>query len=136
MALLFTLDKISKSNVFPQENTQWLLTGFWATGILSAVYFLRRLTAERKFYPVTEKASGEQVLAAIKELGWKVVSKGSTFFVAQVEISWTSWGDAVTIVIINDEILFNARPLAQPFTFNREKVLRKRFESALAMLAR
>jgi hypothetical protein len=134
MAVLFTLDGYYNSGIFPQGREPFLLVFFWGGGILITWYFLHRIESERKFYMIEIEPNAEQILQAIEQLDWKIVDSGKTFFVAHVDISWTSWGDEVTIVSDKNRLLFNARPMAQPFTFNRERVLKKRFERELRNL--
>ena len=46
--------------------------------------------------------------ATAKQLDWKIIEKTQSLIVARSGFSWRSWGELITIIRVNDKILFNS----------------------------
>lgn len=94
----------------------------------------RRIKAERTFYSISSTACQKETIdECIKELGWTVIQADNQVLKARTKVSWTSWGEIITIIFLENELLFNSRPDSQPFTGNRDDVnFRKLFELVTA----
>jgi hypothetical protein len=90
----------------------------------------KRITAERTFFFIASSAcQKETVESFVNELGWTTTLSTKEYLQARAKLSWTSWGEVITIIYLDNQILFNSRPDSQPFTSDRDDVnFRKLFE--------
>lgn len=103
-------------------------------GLILAYYSIKRIEKEKLFYSIPFHDKKEKLLYYFENLGWAVTEKSENFITANTSLSLTSWGEIITIVFSDNEILFNSRPHGnanQPFTFNRDKVNLKKFLSII-----
>jgi hypothetical protein len=93
-------------------------------GLFIGWYTLVRLKKESLFHLITVTSEQRQNLTDhIKKIGWTISEIDSNYIIANTKISLSSWGEEITIILRNNEILFNSRPTGlQPFTFNRDKI--------------
>jgi hypothetical protein len=107
----------------------FLLVGV-VIGISLGIFTLKRIQDERLFVGVALNAS-EQLLIRDKlaALRWPIIEQTDKYIVARTKISWTSWGEVITIVFDREQVFFNSRPDAQPLTFSRNKVNLEKFQS-------
>ncbi|HEY5408171.1 MAG TPA: hypothetical protein VIJ92_13835 [Ginsengibacter sp.] len=97
-------------------------------GCFAFFLILKRLESERQFKTILFERQHPEFENYFTDLGWKLSSKTDKVIIGETKISWFSWGETITIVLGNKELLFNSRPQGrQPFTFNRDKVNYKKF---------
>jgi hypothetical protein len=104
-------------------------------GLFLGYYSIKRIEKEKLFYSIPfHDNQKEKLLHYLENLGWAVKETGEHFITANTSLSLTSWGEIITIVFSDHEILFNSRPdgnANQPFSFNRDKVNLKKFLSII-----
>jgi hypothetical protein len=106
--------------------------------LLFSLYFFydinKRIKAERTFYFIASSACQKEAIeTCVNELGWNVTHSNEQYLQARTKLSWTSWGEVITIIFLANQILFNSRPDSQPFSGNRDDVnFRKLFELVTA----
>jgi hypothetical protein len=102
-------------------------------GCLTFYLVLNRIESERKFKPI--KLQNDQAFdieKCINQLGWRLSSKNDKVVTLFTKISFFSWGETITIILDDNQLLFNSRPQgSQPFTFNRDKVNYKKLCNTL-----
>jgi len=87
------------------------------------VYHFKRIEADRKFYSIPVSSFQlTNIEEYLKELKWTIIEKNSSYISARTSTSLTSWGESITILFRENELLFNSRPDAQPNTYNRDFV--------------
>ena len=97
-------------------------------GCLTFYFMFKRIENERKFRIIPFEKQILDFEKNFSNLGWELYSKTEKVIVGVTKISFFSWGETVTIILDNKELLFNSRPQGrQPFTFNRDKVNYKKF---------
>jgi len=88
------------------------------TGILLSAalylfnYYLKQINGERKFYSIP--ATPDQmnnISNYLLQLGWSVSEVNQNVIVARTNIALSSWGDTITIIKTENELLFNSRPI-------------------------
>jgi len=93
-------------------------------GILSALLITRQIHNEQRFRALPLSGNSFVDLPnMINKIGWKNVEiKQSEVIECTSKISVFSWGESITLVKVNDNlILFNCRPLGiQPFTLRKD----------------
>ena len=101
-------------------------------GSFLLMFTLFRLKSERKFNPIDFiDKQGDQLPKYIKDLGWIIIQKESNYIQANTKISWSSWGEIITIIIEENRILFNSRPNGQPITFTKDRVNFNKFKDLI-----
>jgi hypothetical protein len=92
-------------------------------GILLTGFTYNRIVSETLFYSLTLKSLKENTIkSCLAELGWVVIDENRNVIIATTKITLTSWGEIITIITNDSELLFNSRPDGQPFTINKEKI--------------
>jgi hypothetical protein len=114
--------------IIPIEIGLTKFSATWAILLLSfAVYFVvyhfKRIEADRKFYSIPVSSFQlTNIEEYLKELKWTIIEKNSSYISARTSTSLTAWGESITILFRENELLFNSRPDAQPNTYNRDFV--------------
>jgi hypothetical protein len=84
---------------------------------------MKRIKVERTFYYIESAVCQKAIIEdCVMELGWKTIDSSEQYIQACTKSSWTSWGEIITIIFLENRILFNSRPDIQPFTGNRDNV--------------
>jgi hypothetical protein len=101
-------------------------------GCLTFYLVLKRLESERQFKIIPFERQDPEFENYFTSLGWRLSSKTGKVITGVTKISWLSWGEIITIVPGDKELLFNSRPQGrQPFTLSKDKVNYKKFCNAL-----
>ncbi|HEX8023140.1 hypothetical protein [Mucilaginibacter sp.] len=67
-------------------------------------------------------ASVENIKHVLKSLGFRNVRHHKPgYFVCTTRVSWFSWGEEITIIFDDNDILINSRPNNQPITILRDR---------------
>ena len=88
-------------------------------------YFtVNRIESERKFKTIPIQPNCNLDLKNyFNQLGWTINLSNEKLITGSTKISLFSWGETITIIINEDFLLINSRPMGrQPFTLNRDKV--------------
>jgi len=97
-------------------------TGFAKSAIIFALFILpfgvyffyeynKSILAQRRFYVIDSKACQMPLIEkCIQELGWKILSSNEQYLQAKTKTLWSSWGEIITIVFLENQILFNSHP--------------------------
>lgn len=109
-------------------------------GLFFTAFVFKRLYQNQMFdcFPV-EELTKEKVELALKGVGLNDVKYHRLgYFTATTNVSWFSWGEQITIVIDNNQLLINSRPTGssfsfQPITIFKEKQNIKRIIQELQM---
>ena len=131
----FTLIVVGLTEKNKYTTIEWLLLSlaFLLPGSLFGIFYIKRVEAERKF--ISLKRGGipkGDILHLIRNLRWTIFEKNPKYIIAYTYGSAFSWGEEITILFNEDEILFNSKPRgSQPFTFNRDRINTKKFRSEL-----
>jgi hypothetical protein len=128
MVMLFPAFLLFLGLIIPIEIGLTKFSATWAILLLGfAVYFIiyhsKRIEAERKFYSIAVTSFQlTNIEEYLKQLKWTILEKNSSYISARTPTSLTSWGENITILFRENELLFNSRPDAQPNTYNRDCV--------------
>ncbi len=97
-------------------------------GVLLTIFVIRRLYQNQIFESFYIKdLTKEKVDFALKKSGLnnvKLYKRG--YYSATTNVSWFSWGEQVTIIIKDNELLVNSRPTGSSFSFQPITIFKDR----------
>jgi hypothetical protein len=97
-------------------------------GLFLTVFFVRRLYQNQVFDRFQVKyLTKEKVDFALKSAGLNNVKFHTLgYYTASTNASWFSWGEQITIVIDENELLINSRPTGNSFSFQPITIFKDR----------
>jgi hypothetical protein len=104
-----------------------------AGGFFLGMFTYRRIESERTFrlVPIPPEFEFDDYIYILELLEWRIVKIEDNYIKAKTKHSLFSWGETVTLIFTDREILMNSRPMgSQPFTFNRDLVNYRKLKSA------
>ncbi len=125
---------ISYFSIKPNTDFSFLLVAIpiFLFGFLTFYLILKRLESERQFKIIPFESEGSEFEDCFINLGWTISTQTDKVIIGETKTSWFSWGESITIVFANKQLLFNSRPRGrQPFTLNRDKVNYKKLCDAI-----
>jgi len=106
--------------------------GICTSGFLLGIFTYRRIESERSFrvVPIQPGFEFDDYIYILEELEWRIVKIEADYIKAKTKSSLFSWGETVTLIFQDREILMNSRPMgSQPFTLNRDLVNYRKLKS-------
>lgn len=101
-------------------------------GCVTFYLIFKRIESEREFKIISFEGQDLKFENYFTNIGWRLSSKTDKIIIGRTKISWFSWGETITIILYDKELLFNSRPNGQPFTINRDKINYRKFCNAIA----
>ena len=97
----------------------------WPVIIIIGIYLVKttfkHIESDRKFYSIYTRVTDVNVIVeCIKTLGCRIVVENQAIVIAETKMSLTSWGEIITVVIKEGELLFNSRPSESPASSSRD----------------
>jgi hypothetical protein len=69
----------------------------------------KRIKAGRKFYSIASSTCQKSIVeTSVQELGWMTVISNEQYLQARTKLSLTSWGEVITIIFLENQLLFNS----------------------------
>lgn len=109
-----------------------ITTPLFLFGCFTFYIIIKRIERESQFKPIPFQRQNLEFDTYFTKLDWRLSLKTDKVIIGVTKISWLSWGETITIVLDNNQLLFNSRPQGrQSFTLNKDKVNYKKFCDAL-----
>ncbi len=97
-------------------------------GLFSTAFVIKRLYQNQLFESFhVNNVSNKKIITRLKTLGFQdVQSHQFGYITAKTKVSWLSWGEQITIVLIDNELLINSRPTGNSFTLQPITIFKDR----------